>query len=392
MGAAPWDPNLCGLARNCIPQPGVPTTQYLDSLGDHTMFRLAYRRFADGHDALVSNELVDADGTDHSGIRWYEIRDPNGTPYIFQQSTYAPDATNRWMGSIAMDRDGNIAVGYSASSTTVYPSIRYAGRLATDPLGQLAQGEAEMFTGTGAQTSGGDRWGDYSDLTVDPSDDCTFWYTNEYYPVNSATSWHTRIGKFKFSTCGQPPVTPTGTPPTATPTSPPTSTPIPRPNCTNYTAATSTGSIVAGTTDIGNHCDDCATYITLPFPIKIYERTFTNGYVTSNGVVEFGNSDYPFGNACLPVPVIDYGVAAFWDDLITSCTGCGVFTSTSGTAPNRILNIEWRAQVLSNSSSLNVEVRLYESPVGGMSEVDIQYGTSIGDAGLGSTVGASSET
>ncbi|MBF6614591.1 MAG: hypothetical protein IVW55_15875, partial [Chloroflexi bacterium] len=171
LAAVPWDPNLCGLARNCIPQPTVPASQYLDSLGDHAMFRLAYRNFG-SYEAMVTNESVDVGG-DQAGVRWYEIRDPNGTPSIYQQGTYAPDSTNRWMGSIAMDRDGNIAVGYSASSTTVFPSIRYAGRLSTDPLGQLGQGETTLFAGSGSQSDPSGRWGDYSDMTIDPSDDCT---------------------------------------------------------------------------------------------------------------------------------------------------------------------------------------------------------------------------
>ncbi|HMA33428.1 MAG TPA: hypothetical protein VKY74_03025, partial [Chloroflexia bacterium] len=186
LTAAPWDPNLCGLAGNCIAQPGVATSAYLDSLADHTMFRLAYRRFGDGHEALVTNESVNVGGN-QAGVRWYEIRDPNGAPAIYQQGTYAPDATSRWMGAAAMDRDGNLAVGYSASSTTVFPSVRYAGRLAGDPLGLLSQGEATLFAGTGAQNSG-NRWGDYSDMTVDPSDDCTFWYTNEYL-ATTGTNW-----------------------------------------------------------------------------------------------------------------------------------------------------------------------------------------------------------
>src|SRR5205807_985450 len=151
----------------------------------------------------------------------------------------APDAANRWMGSIAMDRDGNIAAGYSVSSSSVFPSIRYAGRLATDPPGQLSQGEATLFAGSGSQTGNPGRWGDYTDMTVDPSDDCTFWYTNEYYQTTSSASWRTRIGRFKFPSCGgPPPPTATGTPPTNTPTPTQTFTPVPIPTeCANYTIA-----------------------------------------------------------------------------------------------------------------------------------------------------------
>jgi hypothetical protein len=135
----------CG-GGTCIPQPG--TKQKLDSLADRLMYRLAYRKFADGHEALVVNHSVTAGAS--VGIRWYEIRNPNGTPTVFQQSTFAPDATYRWMGSIAMDKQGNIAVGYSASSTTVNPSIRYTGRLVTDALNTM-QAENSIIAGGGAQ-------------------------------------------------------------------------------------------------------------------------------------------------------------------------------------------------------------------------------------------------
>src|SRR5439155_1896934 len=113
---------------------------------------------------------------------------------------------------------GNIALGFSASSSSINPQIRYAGRLATDSVNTLAQGEATLFAGTGSQT--GNRWGDYSDMTVDPVDDCTFWYTNEYYATTGNFNWRTRIGNFKFPSCalGTPTPTVTGTPPTDTPT------------------------------------------------------------------------------------------------------------------------------------------------------------------------------
>jgi hypothetical protein len=105
------------------------------------------------------------------------------------------------MGSAAMDKFGNLAVGYSVSSASVFPGIRYAGRLATDPLGELTQGEAELIAGSGVQTSTGSRWGDYSMMAVDPVDDCTFWYTTEYYQTTSSTGWQTRVGRFRFPNC-----------------------------------------------------------------------------------------------------------------------------------------------------------------------------------------------
>jgi hypothetical protein len=194
-----FDEDLCAVTREvCIPQPG--TAQDLEAIADRLMHRLTYRNFTT-HQSLLANHTVDA-GSSRAGIRWYEIRNPNTiTPTVYQQNTYAPaDGVHRWMGSIAMDRLGNIAVGYSASSTqTTYPSIRYAGRLASDPLNQLTQGEAELITGTGAQT-GSARWGDYSSLHVD-ADECTFWYTTEYYDVSSFNGWKTRIGSFRFPNC-----------------------------------------------------------------------------------------------------------------------------------------------------------------------------------------------
>ena len=164
-----------------MPQAGTGDT--LDTLGDRSMFRNAYRRFTDGHEALVGNMTVESNGV--AGVRWYEINNAtSGSPSFVQQSTYQPDNTWRWMGSAAMDALGDIAVGFSASSSSINPQIRYAGRLAGDPPNTLAQGEATLFAGTGSQTDTVSRWGDYSDITVDPNDDCTFWYTQEYYASN----------------------------------------------------------------------------------------------------------------------------------------------------------------------------------------------------------------
>ena len=185
--------------RTCIPQ--ASDAQKLDAIGDRLMFRLAYRNFGD-HESLVVNHSVWADGTDRAGVRWYEIRDPGGTPAIYQQGTYAPaDGHYRWMGSIAMDHSGNMAMGYSVSSDTLDPSIRYAGRLADDPLGTMPQAEGTIIAGSGAQTHSAARWGDYSDITVDPVDDCTFWFTSEYIQTTGSAPWQTRIASFKFPGC-----------------------------------------------------------------------------------------------------------------------------------------------------------------------------------------------
>jgi N-acetylneuraminic acid mutarotase len=181
-----------------VPQLGTGDT--LDSLADRGMFRNAYRHFADGHEALVGNMTVSSGGV--AGVRWFEVNNvTSGTPTFVQESTYQPDSTWRWMGSVAMDGNGNLALGFSASDSTIHPQIRYAGRLATDPPGTLGQGEAHLFDGTGSQTDTVSRWGDYSDMTVDPVDDCTFWYTQEYYETTSSFNWRTRIGNFRFPSC-----------------------------------------------------------------------------------------------------------------------------------------------------------------------------------------------
>jgi hypothetical protein len=155
----------------------------------------------------VTNQSVEA-STGIAGIRWYEIRDPNGTPTIHQQGTYAPgttDGIHRWMGSIATDHSGNMALGYSAGNASLFPSIRYTGRLVTDPLGTMPQGEADFVAGTGSQT-GSARWGDYTSMNVDPVDGCTFWFINEYVPTTSTVGWRLRVGSFKFPECVPKPV------------------------------------------------------------------------------------------------------------------------------------------------------------------------------------------
>ena len=190
----------CG-GGTCVPQSG--TRNQLDSLGDRLMYRLAYRHFADGHEALVVNHSVKTGGSrkaETDGVRWYELRISSGVPSVFQQGTFAPNSTSRWMGSAAMDKVGDIAIGYSISSGTVFPSIGFTGRVPTDTLGTL-EAENQWFTGSGSQTGTLHRWGDYSSVSVDPSDDCTFWYTTEYLKSSGSFNWSTRIGSFKFASC-----------------------------------------------------------------------------------------------------------------------------------------------------------------------------------------------
>jgi hypothetical protein len=194
-------------SRDCLPQPGIVNpAQYLDILSyrQRPTFRLAYRNFG-MYESLVTNQSVEAlPGV--AGVRWYELRRVDGAYSIHQQGTYAPnDGVHRWMGSIAQDKDGNMAVGYSVvNATTVFPGIRYTGRLAGDPLGQMTLGEGTIINGSGVQLTTNSRWGDYTDMTVDP-DGCTFWYVNEYYTAASqATSlagWLTRIASFQLPGC-----------------------------------------------------------------------------------------------------------------------------------------------------------------------------------------------
>lgn len=198
---------LCTSARDgstCVPQQG--TTTLLDGLGDRLMYRLAYRNMGT-YEAIVANHSVARSGigTGSGAVRWYEIRSPASTPILYQQGTFAPDFTSRWMGSVAMDGSGNIAIGYSVSSYFMYPSISFTGRLSTDPLSTLPQGETMLINSTGYHfdPTGLGRWGDYSSLSVDPTDDCTFWYTNEYSTSKAQDpyQWQTRIGSFKFPSC-----------------------------------------------------------------------------------------------------------------------------------------------------------------------------------------------
>jgi hypothetical protein len=197
----------------CIPQTG--TTQKLDSYGDRLMYRLAYRNFGT-YEALVVNHTVTlGTGSSQTGIRWYELQNPGTGFVVYQQGTYAPDSSYRWMGSIAMDHDGDIALGYSVSSASMSPSIRYTGRIPTDDLGTM-ESEIDVLSAahitTGSQTTTY-RWADYSGMSIDPTDDCTFFYTTQYVPTTGSV-WSTRIVSFSFPSCA-PGFTLTPTPLTA---------------------------------------------------------------------------------------------------------------------------------------------------------------------------------
>ena len=198
LATEPFDSQLCSAPRGaCIPQPNGPD---LESLAGRFMQRLQYRDMGD-YQTMVVNHTVDADGQGTAGVRWYEIRDANedGTWSIYQQGTYAPDdGENRFMGSIAMDANGNIGLAYAVSSETTNPAIRYTGRAAGAPLGQMVFEEQSIIEGPASQ-QGTARWGDYSALDVDPSNGSTFWYVNEYADdIGGDFNWDTRIASFAF--------------------------------------------------------------------------------------------------------------------------------------------------------------------------------------------------
>jgi len=195
-------------SRDCLPEPGITDgSRFLDILSyrQRPTWRLAYRNFK-AYEALVTNQSVEAT-PGVAGVRWYEVRRTGATYSLFQQGTYAPgDGIHRWMGSIAQDQQGNMALGYSVvNGVDVYPGIRYTGRLAGDAPGQMTLGEATIIDGSGVQRTTNSRWGDYTSMNVDPTDDCTFWYVNEYYTLagqlSSTAGWQTRIASFKFPSC-----------------------------------------------------------------------------------------------------------------------------------------------------------------------------------------------
>jgi len=199
IGVAEFESELCGLtAFACVPQPDTFTQ--LDPLREPVMWRAQYRNFGK-HQMIVGSWVTDVVGgtADIHGVRWTELRDAGAGWALHQQGTVSPDNVNRWMPSIAMDGSGNIAVGYNVADSAVFPGLRYTGRLESDALDTMPINEVRLVDGSGSNAS--NRYGDYSSLTVDPIDECTFWFTGEY---NAASQWSTRIGKFRFDACGTP--------------------------------------------------------------------------------------------------------------------------------------------------------------------------------------------
>jgi hypothetical protein len=184
----------------CVPQPG--TTRKLDTLSMRPMYRAAYRNLGANRETLVFTQSVQPQsGSAVAGIHLVEIRNPAANPpAIYNNVNFNPDSTNRWMGAAATDKNGNVGMGYSVSSGTISPGIRVTGRLRND-IRNSVRGEVNIQSGTGSQTFFVPRWGDYSTMQIDPSDDCTFWFTTEYMVNTSNADWATRISSFKFNNC-----------------------------------------------------------------------------------------------------------------------------------------------------------------------------------------------
>ncbi len=193
INVTPFDSEF-NVSWNDITQPG--TSSKLDAVPGALMYMAHFRSFP-GYDAVVLNHTVDVNGANLAGIRWYELRKNNGSANwsLYQEGTFSPDNQNRWMGSIAMDNQGNIGLAYSVSGSSIYPSLRYTGRYASDPLGQMTLAEETIINGNDVQTSN-NRFGDYAQMTLDPLDDATFWFTGEYIANGE---WKTRITSFKIA-------------------------------------------------------------------------------------------------------------------------------------------------------------------------------------------------
>jgi hypothetical protein len=195
-----WTQICVTQGRACIPEPspGEP----LDGRADKLVFRLAYRNYGD-HEAMVVNHAVKpSSGAAVAATRWYEFRStpPGGSFSVFQSGTFQHPKYSLWNGSIAMDKVGNMALGLSASASTLNPSVVYTGRKPTDAAGKM-ETPFVVVKGTGVQTATSNRWGDYASMSIDPSDDCTFWFAQEYIKTTGSFNWNTRLNSFKFTTC-----------------------------------------------------------------------------------------------------------------------------------------------------------------------------------------------
>jgi hypothetical protein len=194
LPVAPFSSELCGYTSfSCVPQQG--STVKLDPLREVLMNKIQYRNFGT-YEAIVCSHVCDANGADKTGVRWYELRKSGTSGWtIYQQGTYSPDANGRFMSTMSINADGSIGMAYNVSGSASFPSIRYTGRAACDPLGQMTEPETTLIAGTAANAS--NRYGDYNAMTVDPVNG-SFWFTSNYNP---ATQWATRVGNFSITSC-----------------------------------------------------------------------------------------------------------------------------------------------------------------------------------------------
>ncbi len=334
-------PAFCS-GRACVPQPG--TANKIDHLGyrQRPLHRAAYRNFG-SHESIVTNQSVEASAT-MSGIRWWEIRSPNSSPVIYQEGTYAPgtvDAIHRWMGSIAMDGAGNMALGYSASDgTATFPSLWYTGRLAADPLGTMPQGEGSILNGTGSQT-GSNRWGDYTSMNVDPVDDCTFWYVNEYVPSTSSVGWRLRVGSFKFNECGTPDFFLGVTPPTLNVCAP-----------ANAVYTVNVGQVSGFTDPVTLATNSTPAGATIAFGTNPVAPPGSSSLTLGTGAVAAGNYNFNVtGTSTTPLKTINVGL-----NVATASPGAATLTAPANGALNvpALPVFTWGAVSGANTYSIQV--------------------------------------
>ena len=350
----------CSGGGSCVPQAG--TRLRLDSLADRLMYRLAYRNFGD-HESLVVTHSVNAGSS--VGVRWYEIRSPRTTPTVYQQGTYAPDSTYRWMSSIAKDGAGNIGLGFSTSSTSTHPGVHFTGHLTSDPLGVMGQGEGVLIDGAGSQSGGLTRWGDYASLTVDPVDDCTFWFTSEYIPAPGSFNWRTRIGTFKLAGCNQPGFAVSGSPASRT-VAPGSSTSydvtiVPTGGFADSVALSATG-LPAGATATftpnpatGSSTMSVATTAATPTGSYIVTISGTSGSLTRTATVTLVVSQPDFSLSAGPASrTVLQGASTTYDIAVTPIAGFGGAVSFEVTGLPAGAAAQFNPNPTNGSSTLSV--------------------------------------
>ena len=306
---------------NIIPQKN--TTVKLDPMsGKRIMFRMPYRQFS-GYSSMLLSTTVNLSGI--AGIRWMELRWAAGAWTLYQEGTYSPDANHRWMGSMAMDESGNIALGFSISSSTMFPSIRYTGRMNGDPLGVMTIAEKGIINGGGYQSTSDGRWGDYSAMTADPSVPGKFWYTQEYYSTSSSSSWKTRVGSFSFSNVFST-----------------VATALPNPVCSGdstqltVNAYGGSGTYTYSWSLNGTPFSTSQSVKVAPIDITNYVATTSDGASTRNDTVQVNVASKPVVSAGADTVVCWYvtsvalhGSATNYKQFGWSSTGSGTFSNTS---------------------------------------------------------------